>query len=208
MSELLKKPNTRGEGWSKVALQDASEWGEHKAGRVVVKTQRQYYCRPLWNGLRKTPLVRREMRALIQLHQLGISVPEVVHYAETVVEGAVEAVLVTEFINGALSFRDAIEQYPESRPEVIARVATLIAQLHSTRWAHGALYPIHILITGVDLQQPNPEVHLIDLEKAKFLGSRRADLARFWRYGHFLNASEREQFERDYKEAMATARTK
>lgn len=202
MSEFLKTPNTRGDGWSKVALQDASKWSEKKSGRVVVKTQRQYYCRPLWNGLRKTPLVRREMRALTRLHQRGVAVPEVLHYSEAKVNGAIEAVLVTRFIDEALSFRDALVQYPEHRLIIVSRVATLIAQLHRVRWVHGALYPIHILITELQAQPPAPVVHLIDLEKAKFLGNRQADLARFWRYGHFLSSAERQHFEQIYALTM------
>lgn len=199
MAELLKPPNTRGEGWSKVALVDSAElpqgvnWaGRKPLQRVVVKTQWQYYCRPLWNGLRKTPLVRREQRALKRLGELGVAVPVVLHYSE---ESSM-ATLITSFIEGAQPFDEALNTLPQTRLAIVGCVAELIARLHRSRWVHGALYPAHILVTQSDNQ---PHAHLIDLEKAKYRGKRQSDLDRFWRYAGFLSAAERKHFEQVYE---------
>ena len=196
MAELLKTPNTRGDGWSKVALVQSLEWAEYATDQVVVKTQRDYHCRPLWNALRKTPLVRREQRALIRLRALGIAVPLVLEYKVA----NDEAVLVTSFIENAQALDEALNSAPTQRLATLGSAARLVGQLHRTRWTHGALYPVHILITHAETV---PKAHLIDLEKAKYLGNRTADLARFWRHVDGVSVDERNHFEQVYAGVLA-----
>ena len=89
---------------------------------------------------------------------------------------------------------------PQRRSAILAGVAVLVGRLHNTRWVHGALYPQHILITQT---QTRPKAHLIDLEKAKYLGNRRADLARLWRHTDFVTPQERTEFESLYDAVTA-----
>lgn len=199
MTDLLKPPNTRGDGWSKVRLIETAKWSETGSRQVIVKTQQRYYCRPLWNGLRKTPLVRRELRALKQLRKIGVAVPEVLHYSQD----QTEATLVTAFIKEAQSLDVAWRTRPGQHKAILAEVAQLIAQLHRARWVHGALYPAHILITQSEARPPGPHAQLIDLEKAKYLGNRQADLDRLFRHAKFLDDPQRSYFSRVYESAMA-----
>ena len=192
---LLKSPNERGDGWSKVELIETDRWADQQIHRVVVKTQYRYDCRPLWNALRKTPRVHRECRALQKLRRGGVAVPKVLSYSYD----GTEAVLITDYVEGGLSLDKALGLEGVDRDTIISAVAIEIGRLHRIRWTHGALYPAHLLITE-PLQQPR--VHLIDLEKAKYLRNQAQDLYRFWRYAHFISATERTLFESVYQNTL------
>ncbi len=196
MSSLLKQPNVRGAGWSRVSVSSTDRWLEYSNSQVVTKTQCRYYCRPVWNGFRRTPVVRREMRALLALRAKGVAVPLVLNYEEV----GEESTLVSSFIENSLGFDEALKQPGAMRTEILSSVARLIGRLHRSRWVHGALYPIHILITEWSNE---PRAHLIDFEKARYLGSRRRDLERFWRYGGMLSAAERVIFTEAYTRSLA-----
>ncbi len=79
----VELPNRRGAGTSCVGIVEAGDWPQLCAGRrVYVKRQQRFFCRPVWNGFRPTPTLRREIRFLEQARALGIPVPSVVRYQE------------------------------------------------------------------------------------------------------------------------------
>jgi len=180
---LVKPPQARrGSGLSEVRLEPGAGWGL-PAGRVYVKSQRNYTCRPAWRLWRRTPTLLREYRALQACRRLGINVPQVVHYAQQ----GLEARLVVAEIEGALPLADALAQPGADRRRILVELGEVLARLHAAGWSHGALYGEHILVRAGRVI----EVFLIDFEKAR--RSRRlaaADLARLLRRSPFLTDSD------------------
>lgn len=185
----------RGRGTSEVFLEYAQHWGAG-SGRVYVKRQHAYSCRPPWRLFLKTPTLHRECRALNRCRRIGINVPHVVAYRE---EGGY-AQLVLEAIDDALPLDHALNEPDADRATIVGNVASVIGRLHSAGWAHGALYPDHILVGPA----PDYEVTLIDLEKARQTRlKRRDDLNRFLRYTTMMRSREVHIFRRHYR-AMLT----
>jgi len=181
---LVKPPQARrGSGLSEVRLECGAEWG-WPAGRVYVKSQHNYTCRPAWRLWRRTPTLLREYRALQACSRLGIKVPLVLDYAQR----GLEARLVLAEIDGAVALPEALARPDADRPRILLELGQVLARLHAAGWAHGALYGDHILVrSGATI-----EVFLIDFEKAR--RSRRlaaADLARLLRRSPFLTDADR-----------------
>ncbi len=192
----VKPPQSRdGKGSSAVYLQAAEAWGG-SSGRVYVKRQESYFCRPAWRAFRRTPTLRRELRGLAACRDLGVPVPAVVAYRE---DGP-RAELVLEEIAGALPLDRALGGAAACRDAIIDGLATVVARLHKGGWTHGALYPEHILAS------PDGGVVLIDLEKARrSCFRRRSDLDRFRRHSEgLLTPREAAQFDDRYREALAS----
>ncbi len=192
---LVKAPQSRrGRGVSTVHLEPASRWGGGE-GRVYVKRQSGYYCRPPWRGFRRTPTLRRELRGLAACRNLGIPAPRVVSYRQW--NGDAELVLAE--VEG-LPLDQALERCSAAeRAAIVGNVASLIGRLHRAGWTHGALYPHHILVGAA----PDHRVAFIDLEKARRNPlRRRSDLARFWRHDRQLQPDERALFQRRYRSAL------
>lgn len=178
---------------STVHIEPAASWGAGD-GRVYVKRQREYFCRPVWRFGRRTPLLVRELRGLNAARRLGLPVPEVVAFQQA--DG--ESVLVLREIAGARALREALLEAGQQRQALVARVGALIGKLHSAGWVHGALYSDHLLVgMGAD-----PVVYLIDFEKATRNPLRRVDdLERFWRRNDYLTDRDRLAFETAYRRA-------
>ena len=196
MEQLLKEPNVRGEGWSKAAVVSPAPSQNLSTSRVVVKTQHQYFCRPLWNAFRKTPLVRREFRAINALVQKGVAVPLVISYEES----DEEACLVTTFVENSQALDAALTAPDAKRGPVVTSVAQAIARLHRAGWTHGALYPDHLLVVNASSE---PVTYLIDLEKARKWGSVKRDMKRFSRYRTLFTESEQKLFDTEYAKELA-----
>lgn len=195
----IKPPQSRaGKGSSAVYLEAAADWGAGP-GRVYVKRQDAYYCRPVWRLFRKTPMLRRELRGLRACRRLGIEVPEVISYQED----DTRSVLVLAEVHDALPLQTALAGAGSERMRIVGNVARAIGRLHRGGWSHGALYPDHLLVG------PGPEhtVTVIDLEKARHSPlRRRSDLERFWRHArHHLNPAEIEHFDQAYQAARQSA---
>lgn len=190
----VKPPQSRGGGSSAIYVEDGAPWGAG-SGRVFVKRQVDYCCRPIWRGFRRTPTLRRELRGLKAGRALGVPVPTVVAY----VEDGTRAELVLEALTGVLPLDQALEAANAERATIVRNVAEAIGTLHRGGWSHGALYHTHLLVG------PPPEhpVTLIDFEKARHSRWRqREDLARFWRYSqNFFTRPEVARFEHHYRKA-------
>ena len=193
-SNLVKPPQyRRGSGASEVRIEDGASWGLPGV-RVYVKRQQNYTCRPAWRLWRRTPTLRRELRALEACRALGFDVPTVVHFRQQ----GLDAELAIGEITGALPLQAALAQAGADAPEVLGRVGRTIARLHDAGWSHGALYSDHILVRP----GRHGEVFLIDFEKAR--RSRRlaaADLERLLRRSTFLSDAERQCLVESYRAA-------
>lgn len=189
--ELVKPPQSRrGEGLSYVTIESAADW-QAGSGRVFVKHQQDYWCRPIWRVFRRTPLLLRELRGLKACQRMGIEVPRIVAFQN---DGVQSKLILTEVVN-AQPLDEALARSEVDRSAIINRAAELIGRLHRGGWSHGALYPQHILISRND----DHRATLIDLEKARHNPfKRKADLARFWRHCPALTDSEQAQFNTRY----------
>lgn len=192
----VKPPQTRdGKGVSAVFLEPAGDWGA-PGERVYVKRQTAYWCRPLWRAFRRTPTLRRELRALDACRKLGIPVPRVVSYRE---EGPT-AELVVEEVADAAALDQALARPGADRIAILRNVADVIGRLHRAGWSHGALYADHILVGP----PPDYAVVLIDLEKARRSRMRRVDdLERFHRRNAaVLRQADLEIFDARYRDVV------
>ncbi len=187
---FLKEPNLRGEGTSKVSSRAGDSWPEVGCNDVIVKVQNDCYCRPLWNWGRRTPLVRREMRALLGCRKAGVHVPLVIEYRET----HHRAELITTFIPNALDLDVALERFPAQRSKILNNVGGEIGKLHNARWTHGALYRTHIVVCPDCAFR----VYLIDLEKGRRSVRAARDLARFERHNGYLTEQDWTDFRQGY----------
>ena len=190
-ARLVKAPQHHGAGVSCVYVDDRSHW-DGRPGRVYVKRQSNYTCRPLWRAFRRTPTLAREHRALTALLELDLNVPQIVSYRQA----GLAAELVIAEIEGGVPLGEALDLPDADRGLILTNVARLIRALHATGWTHGALNAEHIYV------QPARQftAALIDLEKAR-RGRRliAADLARIWRRNPALTAADRELFESVYR---------
>src|SRR5512144_353406 len=181
----LEPPNRRGEGTSSAGIVEAGEWPElAPRGRLYVKRQQAFFCRPAWNAFRSTPTLRREVRYLERARALGVSVPMVVRYEEGP-DG--RAVLILAELTGVTDLQRSVEGALDSaRTLIFENVGKMLVKLHSARVLHGAVYPKHVL---VETAAPH-RVWLIDFEKARNVASRfRAadrDLDRLLRHSPFM----------------------
>ena len=182
----LEVPNRRGAGTSSVAVVDAGAWPlGATSGRVFLKRQRAFFCRPAWNAFRRTPTARREVRFLARARAIGVDAPTVAYYGEV----GDRAILAVDEISGAVDFERVLAGASgETRDAIIRSVGAALATLHAARIVHGALYPKHILVGAGDPRR----VALIDFEKGRVaLTAARAsarDLDRLARHAPFLSA--------------------
>ena len=141
----LDEPNRRGKGTSRVGLADAGAWPElGTTGRVYVKRQQAFFCRPAWNAFRRTPTLRREARFIAQARALGVNVPEVVLYQEGSDD---RALLVLREIDGAVDLEQSLLSLDmRERLDLFENIGKTLAKLHTARIMHGAVYPKHVLV--------------------------------------------------------------
>ena len=191
-AELVKPPQSRrGQGLSWVTVEPAVDW-QAGPGRVFVKHQQGYWCRPIWRLFRRTPLLLRELRGLRACQRMSVRVPEIVDYQD---DGLCSTLILAE-VSNSQPLDEALARHDADREAIISHVAQLIGGLHRAGWSHGALYPQHLLISRDD----DRSVTLIDLEKARRNPFKRgADLARFWRHAPALSESEKAQFASHYQ---------
>ena len=192
---LLKEPNLRGTGTgtSTVERSSGAPWPESGGNDVVIKVQTGYYCRPLWNWCRLTPVAGRERRALLACRAAGVHVPRVIAYHER----ADGAELVTSLIPDALHLDAALERFSAQRAQILFNAGGEIGKLHRAGWTHGALYGEHLLVCP----DRDFRVYLIDLEKGRRSLKAGRDLARFQRRSPYLSDEDLADFRRGYESA-------
>lgn len=189
--ELVKPVQSRrGRGSSFVTVSQPPAGGD----RLFTKHQSDYWCRPVWRAFRRTPLLRRELRALRACARLGISVPVVLSYED---DGTQTRLQLAE-VSQALPLDEALNAGTADRSAIISCTAQIIGALHHAGWSHGALYPHHILIDT----RTGASATLIDLEKARRNPLKRGrDLQRFWRHAPVITDAERVLFNTEYRKA-------
>ena len=198
----VDEPNRRRGGMSRTGVANSCDWPElATTGRIYVKRQEAFYCRPVWNAFRRTPTLRREHRFLLYCAANGIAVPRVLGYAER----GDRSLLILAAIEHTQELGRALEERATEREEILDHTLNLLKRLHHARVRHGALHPKHLLVDERRL-----DVWLIDLEKARRATTRRRaaepDLAQFFRHAPFLTQAERTRFRDAYVSADLIAR--
>lgn len=117
------------------------------------------------------PTLFREACAMRALQRLHIQVPQLVFYGAEKHKKDWHALLVTQALFGFIS----LEEWYNSQTHhvldhtiiksVLQQVATTLHRMHRAGWQHSCCYPKHIFIKINS--QADPEVALLDLEKAR-----------------------------------------
>jgi len=176
MIEPVKPANERGDGRSWVYRSEDPAYTQGRCREAFIKVQKGYTCRTLWSLGRKIPTLMREYRALKRLQAAGVPVPEVLEFHK---DGD-HARLVMAGVAEALPLNEALHKFPDGAEEILCHCATVIRNMHTHGWNHGALYPDHILVGAA----PGFAVTLIDVEKADRSPWHEHDLDRLLRYLH------------------------
>lgn len=166
----FEEPNHRRGGWSGVGQLTLTT--DRDALSTFVKKQQNHGRRTLLHPFKGEPTFRREFKRLTFLERHHVKAPKVVCYGEQTIEGESCAILATETL---LDYEplDVVTQdwftntakARQQKRTLLKFVATALRGFHNTGLSHRALYSKHIFVKDADTQ---PEVALIDLEKARF----------------------------------------
>ena len=168
--DWFEEPNHRRGGWSGVGqLTLATDDG---VLNTFVKKQQNHGRRTLLHPFKGEPTFRRELKRLTFLEKNHVKAPKVVCYGEQTIEGEFCAILATETL---LDFEplDVVTQdwftntakTRQQKRTLLKSAANALRDFHDTGLSHRALYSKHIFVKNANTQ---PEVALIDLEKARF----------------------------------------
>jgi tRNA A-37 threonylcarbamoyl transferase component Bud32 len=167
----FEAPNECRGGWSGVARLQL-ELPNGSSLCLFVKKQQNHGRLTLLHPINGEPTFRREYKRLQYLESRGIAAPQVVFYAEQVVENKTCAILVTEELSGYQSLESLAEPLfvkknltRVEKQQLFKVVASTLRNFHRLGLVHRALYPKHIFVKDAGIQ---PQVALIDLEKARF----------------------------------------
>jgi len=167
----FEAPNECRGGWSGVGrLQLALPDGGVLS--LFVKKQQSHGRLTLRHPITGEPTFRRECKRLQYLQRKGIGAPQVVFYAEQLVENKACAILVTEELEGYQSLESLAEPLfvqkiltRAQKQQLLKVIAVSVRNFHALGLVHRALYPKHIFVKDAGNQA---QVALIDLEKARF----------------------------------------
>ena len=205
--DWFEAPNHRRGGWSGVGqLTLPSNDGELS---VFVKKQQNHGRRTLLHPFKGEPTFRREHKRLSFLESNQIKAPKVVFYAEQQLEKKACAILATEALLGFKPLDEVTQDWyttnhktQQQRRHLLKTVAVALRAFHDTGLVHRALYSKHVFVKNAETQ---PEVALIDLEKARFspLFVYRAyfDLSALNRHAEYWSRSDRLFFFLQYFQA-------
>ncbi len=199
-NEWFEEPNYRRNGWSGVVKYTMT--GEHgEAYPVFIKRQENHNCRTLLHPLQGIPTFRREFINIRRLCAHNIPTLTSLYYAERIVYGKRQAVLVTKSLEGFQSIEGYWNQFPQLnailRKWIMQRTGQVLRNLHDAHFRHNCLYAKHIFVRLNDITAgQQQDVRLIDLEKLKWMPSKhhimRNDMGQMIRRGAPMNRDDLE----------------
>lgn len=134
------------------------------AGRLYyVKRQRNHLCRTLRHPF-GWPTASREWHYLQRLRALGVAAPVPVFHQARKGDQGIEAVLVTEELEGFSDLAHQADLSPTRRRRLASVLGERLGVLHHARLQHSSLYDKHIMVRW---DADEPVVALIDLEKMR-----------------------------------------
>jgi tRNA A-37 threonylcarbamoyl transferase component Bud32 len=188
------------DGWSKVCIHNlTTATGEQR--RIVIKRQSNYRSHTLRHPIRGIATFEKEYQFIRRYQKLEIPAMRAVYCATRQVNGELQAILVTEYLENYRSLFDILEE-PEltrhDRGHLTQQVAQLVATLHEKNLEHRCLFPKHIFIPN----DPTQKACLIDLEKTRWRpwgeGRRVRDLTALARRTSHVSARDKVRFMRQY----------
>jgi len=197
--DWFEEPNHKRGGWSGVG-HVLLESGQDKLD-VFIKKQKNHGRKTILHPKTGEPTFRREFKRLQFLEKHGVNAAKVIFYDEQH-QNSDKAILITEALVDYKSLETVLLEESldkklslSQRRRLIKNVATLLRDFHETGLQHRALYSKHVFVKSIE---KNPEIALIDLEKARvnlFL-LRRAyyDLSQLNRNIQYVTKSERLYF--------------
>ncbi len=169
--EWFEAPNECRGGWSGVGRLQL-ELPDGGSLSLFVKKQQNHGRQTLRHPVAGEPTFRRECKRLQYLQRKGIGAPQVVFYAEQLVENKACAILVTEELEGYQSLESLAEPLfvektltRAQKQQLFKVIASTLRNFHQLGLVHRALYPKHIFVKDAGTQA---QIALIDLEKARF----------------------------------------
>jgi tRNA A-37 threonylcarbamoyl transferase component Bud32 len=168
--DWFEEPNHRRGGWSGVGQLMLQSDGDDLS--VFVKKQQNHGRRTLLHPFKGEPTFRREFKRLEFLETCGIKAPKVVFYGEQCIGNKSRAILATEALLGFVPLDVVTQDWctisrktRQQKKQLLKTIAVSLRCFHEAGLVHRALYPKHIFVKDADKQ---PEIALIDLEKARF----------------------------------------
>jgi len=190
-------------GWSEVcrfALPD-SVLG---VDALYIKRQQDYGYREWPDIFNRKPTFYREAKNLDWCIKRDIPVVQPLVYADREADGHQQAILITAGLTDYKSLDEFDWQAmgKAQRRTLLKSIARVIFKLHEQGMQHGCLYPKHIFVHNNCFSDNQPEVRLIDLEKARPLawwnGGVFRDLDSLNRRAMFLGNKDRLYFYNEY----------
>jgi hypothetical protein len=190
----LDEPNRRGdrESFSVVGRVDL-RLPEGGWVRMVMKRQQNYTTRTFLHPISGIPTFEFELTNIIKYQEKGLPVLSPVLFAKNSECGQLQAVLISEYLQGYEPLSVIIESRNEAgKPDreaflrILKAVACVVRRVHDFGYQYGCLYPKHIFVREAP---DRVSVKLIDLEKSRYhpFGRRRIykDLETLYRHGGF-----------------------
>ena len=178
--EPLDEPNVgRGRaGWSSVSCLPVELQDGHEK-RLILKRQKNHFSRSFSHPLRGIPTFQKEISNILRYKRFGIPTLEPVFYEHRYDSDGMQAILVTEYLEGYTPLDELVGSYQEKgwperafRNRLIEALASPVRNLHEKGFQHNCLYPRHLFVkeSGDEIR-----VRVIDLEKNKWrpLGNKR-----------------------------------
>ena len=168
--------NIRRGGWSGV-----SRYKMINNNAIFIKRQ-ENHCHRAWNTFFKlVPTFNREFENIQKFTRLGIPTLEVLYFGQRNVKSKLQAILVTEELEGFLPLDSDVLKRKLSndikfRKGAIQKIAEAVSNMHEQHLQHNCLYEKHIFLK--QLKDGDVDVRLIDLEKVKGVIFRRQAMYR------------------------------
>lgn len=153
-------------GWSRVCIHHlTTQTGQRR--RFVIKRQSNYRSHTLRHPIRGIATFEKEFQFIRRYQRLNIPAMQAVYCATRQIDGELQAILITEYLENHQSLFDLLSDQDFTSNEKICitkQVAELIANLHEKNLEHRCLFPKHIFIPNDHSQK----ACLIDLEKTRW----------------------------------------
>jgi len=201
----LGLPNKGRGGWSTVGILTL-KMPDGIDKRLIIKRQQGYTSFTVLHPFRGVPTFEKEFLNILRYKRLGIPTIEPVYYSKRHNSNGLQAVLVTEYLDGYVSLDELVSTWQgngqASRIEhnrVIKAIASLLGKLHSKGLQHNCFYPKHLFIR---IENDEIRVKLIDLENTRWRpfgnGRRIRDLESLFRRAKGWSDTDRLRFFKDY----------
>jgi hypothetical protein len=201
----LDLPNEDRGGWSVVSLLVLKSTDGQKR-RLIIKRQQGHTSHTLRHPFRGVPTFETEFYNILRYTRLGIPTIEPVYYSRRNSPSGLQAVLVTEYLDGYVSLNELGTTWQDQgqpnngeRIRVIKAIASILSKLHSKGLQHNCVYPKHLFIRK---EKYDIQVRLIDLENTRWRpfgnGRRIRDLESLFRHAKGWSNTDRLRFFKDY----------